>query len=83
MRVNRPRLCAEWNRIEMAGKSDRQLPWSAADTGNDLCPVFTEWDDVDREASVFQQSGKRFSASTLGTRRIDGIEANKILSQLN
>ena len=53
MRVDRPWLRAERHRIEMTGKSDRQFPGSAADAGNDLCAVFAEWDDVDREASFF------------------------------
>ena len=83
VRVDRPRLRAERNRIEMSGKPDRQLPWSAADASNDLRAAVAERDDVDRETSFFQQSSKRFSTGPLGTWRVDGIEANEVLRQLD
>src|SRR4029079_1886412 len=81
--IDRPRLGAERNRIEMSGKSDRQFPWSAADARNDLRAAITERKDVDRETSLFQQSGKRFGTGALRTWRVDGVEANEILRQLD
>jgi hypothetical protein len=83
MWIDRPWLCAKRHRIEMAGKSDRQLSRNAADTGDDLRAAVTEWNDIDREACIFQQSSKRFGTGPLGTRRIDGVEANKVLRQLD
>ena len=83
VRVDRPRLRAERNRIEMSGKSDRQFPWSTADAGNDLRTAIAERDDVDRETSFFQQSSKRFSTGPLCTWRVDGVEANEVLRQLD
>jgi hypothetical protein len=67
----------------MPGKSDRQFPWSAANAGNDLRAAIAKRDDVDRETSFFQQSSKRFSAGSLRTWRVDGIEANEVLRQLD
>ena len=83
VRVDQPRLRAERNRVEMSGKSDRQFPWSAAHAGNNLRATVAERDDVDRETSFFQQSSKRFSTGPLRTWRVDGIETNEVLRQLD
>ena len=68
----------------MAGKSDRQFPGSAADTGDDLRAPFAERNERRPQTlHLSSKARKRLGASALGAWRVDGIEADEILRQFD